>query len=106
MVKKIYKITSILPNSEQFGLISQMRRASVSISSNIAEGVARQYKKEFINFCYISLGSLSEIETQLLIAKDLDYISSDNEFSDLINDIEILRRKMLNFIKYLKREKD
>jgi hypothetical protein len=59
----LYKITEGFPNAEKFGIVSQLRRAGVSISSNIAEGAARSYKKEFVQFLFISLGSVSEVET-------------------------------------------
>ncbi len=67
LVKQIYNLTNSFPNSEQFGLTSQLRRASISVSSNIAEGAARNGNKEFIQICYISLGSLSEIQSIELI---------------------------------------
>ena len=74
----IYKLTKKLPDTEKFGLISQMRRAAVSIASNIAEGAARNTKKEFIHFLYTAQGSLSEIDTQIVICKELKYLSSDD----------------------------
>ncbi|MEK7143547.1 MAG: four helix bundle protein [Patescibacteria group bacterium] len=72
----IYRETGSFPNSEQFGLVNQLRRASVSISSNIAEGFSRQSPKEKINFYYISLGSLTEVQNQILLAKDLGFIEN------------------------------
>ncbi len=63
LVIQVYKITNSFPESEKFGLTSQIRRASVSIPSNIAEGAARESKKEFKRFLYISLGSAAELET-------------------------------------------
>jgi len=93
----IYKLTSNFPSDEKFGLISQMRRSSVSIPSNIAEGAARNSTKDYVRFLYISLGSLSELETQIIIASKLDYM--DNPLEEKI--IEI--RKMLTaLIKSLK----
>jgi len=68
LVVKIYNITKQFPDSERYTLSSQMQRATISIPSNIAEGAARQFVKEFIQFLYISLGSLAELETQLMIA--------------------------------------
>jgi four helix bundle protein len=67
----VYKTTEKFPSQEKFGLTSQMRRCGVSIPSNIAEGAARKSKKEFVNFLYISLGSLSELETQMELARRL-----------------------------------
>ena len=101
LVKDIYKITEKFPSSEQFGLVSQLIRASVSIPSNIAEGSARNGNKEFIQFCYISLGSLSEVETQIIISNELKFITNDVS-EKILTTIEIIRKKLLNFIKYLK----
>jgi len=69
LVKKIYSATKGFPEEEKFGLTSQMRRAAVSVPSNIAEGFKRQHKKEFKQFLNICLGSLAEVETQLIISK-------------------------------------
>lgn len=74
----IYKVTSTYPESEKFGLVNQLRRASVSIPSNIAEGASRNTNKDFSRFLIISMGSCYEIETQLLISNDLGYISNEH----------------------------
>ncbi len=74
LVKDIYQITASFPKEEIYALTSQMRRAAVSIPSNIAEGAARTGDKEFLQFLSISRGSLSELETQLIIAKELGYM--------------------------------
>ena len=74
----IYSITTKFPQDEKFGLTSQLRRAAISIPSNIAEGASRSSKKDFARFLEISIGSSYEIETQLLIATDLKYISKEN----------------------------
>ena len=81
LVKDVYKITDKFPTSEKFGLTNQIRRAAVSVPSNIAEGAARNTRKEFINFLSISRGSLSEVETQLIIAKELGYTQNDEIFN-------------------------
>ena len=92
----LYQITDKFPRHEFFGLTNQMRRASVSIPSNIAEGFRRKSKKEKLQFLRISYGSGSEVETQLIIAKDLKYLN-DSDFEILNNLLgEIL--SMLNKI--------
>jgi four helix bundle protein len=77
LVEEIYKVSSKFPKQETYGLISQIRRAAVSIPSNISEGAARNGNKEYCNFLGISLGSLAELETQLIIAAKLDYADVD-----------------------------
>lgn len=100
LVKYIYEITNNFPNNEMYGLISQLRRAAVSVPSNIAEGSARHSKKEFVQFLYIASGSLSEIETQLIISNELNYIST-TELEKLINLLNELRAQLYGLIKYL-----
>ena len=99
LVELIYTISKEFPKDELYGLTSQMRRAAISIPSNIAEGAARKGNRENVQFLYIALGSLSELETQYLIAQRLKYVNNPDELSETI---EILRRKLLNFIKYIK----
>lgn len=102
LVLMIYKITKEFPKEEIFGLVSQMRRAVVSITSNIAEGFSRQSKKEKIQFYSIAKGSLTEIQNQLLIAKDIGYISKKDFQFIAEQSIEV--NKLLNgLIRYLKR---
>jgi four helix bundle protein len=74
IVKDIYSLTKRFPKEELYGLTSQMRRSSISIPSNIAEGFKRSHNKEYKQFLNITLGSLAELETQLIIAKELGYI--------------------------------
>ena len=91
---EIYLITKKFPSDEKFGLVSQLRRASVSIPSNIAEGSKRGTRKDYRSFAVIAYGSGAEIETQLLFCKDLGYIN-ENEYIALNNKLtEIM--KMLN----------
>lgn len=77
LVKQVYEISYHYPKEELYGLTSQMRRAAISVPSNIAEGAARDSSAEFARFLIISRGSLSELETQLLIAKELGYYHDD-----------------------------
>ena len=84
MVVEIYRITRAFPKDELYGLTSQIRRAAVSIASNIAEGMARGSQKELAQFLAIAIGSLSEVDTQLWIAVDLGFLKeSDPVFSCL-----------------------
>lgn len=77
LAKDIYQITEQLPDKEKFGLASQLQRAAVSIASNIAEGASRNSEIEFARFLEISTGSAFEVETQIILASELGYISSD-----------------------------
>ena len=76
LVLNVYQTTKSFPKEERFGLTDQMRRAAVSITSNIAEGFSRQGKKEKLQFYFISRGSLTELQNQLLIAKDIKYLQN------------------------------
>ncbi|WP_373056945.1 four helix bundle protein [Zunongwangia sp. H14] len=76
--KDIYKVTEDFPEGEKFGLVNQLRRASVSIPSNIAEGASRDSAKDFSRFLQIAIGSCYEIETQMLIANDLGFLSKEH----------------------------
>ena len=88
---QIYAITSKFPSDEKFGLTNQLRRASVSIPSNIAEGSSRNSNKDFARFLEIAIGSAYEIETQLLIALDLGFIKTDELDKLLIELSEIIK---------------
>ncbi|MEM6717794.1 MAG: four helix bundle protein [Bacteroidota bacterium] len=95
----IYKITANFPDNEKFGLVSQLRRASISIPSNIAEGASRRSNKDFYRFLEIAIGSTYEIETQLLIASDLDFINQkdiDKLLQELASIIKMLSKLMLS----------
>jgi four helix bundle protein len=98
LVKDVYVLSGNIPDSERFGLISQMRWSAVSIPSNIAEGSARKSDKEFIQFLHLSLGSIAELETQLIICDELDYI---NELAVIIEKLHSVRQLILGLIKYL-----
>ena len=81
LVKEIYVITNKFPKTEQYGLVSQMQRAAVSIPANIAEGSAKSSNKEFSRFLEISLGSICELETMTIIAKELNYMNEESFIS-------------------------
>ena len=101
LVKSIYELTNSFPHSEQFGLTSQLRRASVSIPSNIAEGFGRGSNKDFRRFLDISRGSLFELQTQLYIAKELEYINTEL-FDKTFEQSREVERILIGFIKSLK----
>jgi len=101
LVTDIYTLTKEFPKEELFGLASQLRRAAVSIPSNIAEGSARNHNKEFVQFLYIAQGSCSEIETQLIIAKNLNLIS-ENTLKLLLEKITDIRNMLIGLIKSIK----
>ena len=90
LVKRTYVLTQSFPKIELFGLTAQMRKAAISIPSNIAEGAARTGEREFAHFLSIARGSLSELETQLLIASDLAYIRADDSIFELVDRVSRL----------------
>jgi len=102
LVQEIYDLTKIFPKNEDYSLTNQMRRAAVSVPSNISEGAARQTKKEFIQFLHMAQGSLSELDTQMEIAIRLGYLKEDrfSEVSLLTNDID---KMLTGLIKSLRR---
>jgi len=100
LVSYIYEITEPFPNKELYGLTNQIRRAAVSVPSNIAEGAARSSKKEFIQFLYIALGSLSELETQIIIANRLEYL---NNLDILLEDLKFVQKLINGLIYHLKK---
>jgi four helix bundle protein len=101
LVTDIYKLTNLLPDSEKYGMASQMRRAAVSIPSNIAEGAGRNSDKELIQFLHISLGSVEELETQLIIGSNLTYFKA-TDLDPVFQKIIHLRKLLIGLIKYLK----
>ncbi|MBC8465253.1 MAG: four helix bundle protein [Parcubacteria group bacterium] len=102
LTKDIYTITSSFRDTERYGLISQMRRAAIFISSNIAEGQRRNTKKDFVYFLHIAYGSAAELKTEMIIAHTLDYVDSErvSHMKELIEEIE---RILNTFISTLKR---
>ena len=99
LVIHIYKLSEDFPKHEIYGLSSQIRRAAVSIPSNIAEGAGRKGESEFIRFLYIALGSLAEVETQLEISERLNYIKDTEEIN---KHVYFIRNMLSNLIKSLK----
>ena len=102
LAKDIYTVTATGEFARDYGLKDQIRRAVVSVISNIAEGFSRQTDKEFVQFLHIAKGSTSEVQSQLYIAVDLGYISQE-EFSKLYNQADEVARLISGFIKYLKK---
>jgi four helix bundle protein len=94
LVIQIYKLTAKFPKEELFGLTNQIRRAAVSITSNIAEGFSRNSYKDKVQFYTISLGSLTEVHNQLLIARDIEYLN-ENQFKS-VADLSIETNKLIN----------
>ncbi len=88
LTKLIYEITRSFPTEEKFGLTNQIRRACVSIPSNIAEGAGRNSNKEFVQFIAIATGSCYEVETQLIIAMELKYLANQENVFTLIEEIQ------------------
>jgi four helix bundle protein len=99
LVKDVYELTKSFPKEEVYGLTSQMRRAAVSIPTNIAEGAGRHYIKENIQFLYISQGSMSELETLLIISKELGYITEEKYyyFENKMNEIRSQLTGLIRF---------
>ena len=101
LVILIYKITDTFPQKEMFSLIDQMRRCVVSVTSNIAEGFSRQGKKEKLQFYYMALGSLTELQNQLLVAKDVGYIKKE-DFDKLAEQTVTVSKLINGLIKSIK----
>jgi len=100
-VTKVYKMTSSFPKEEMYGITSQIRRAAISIPSNTAEGAARKTTNEFRQFLYIALSSAAELNTQLIISHNLEFMDKDN--TDKLNsDLDSLSRRIQGLIKSLK----
>jgi four helix bundle protein len=98
--KDIYLLMKLMPEDEKFGLTSQIKRCSVSIPSNIAEGSSRKSNKDFSRFLEISLGSCYEVETQLVLCSDLEYLC-EKKVEVHIEQIQILERRISAFMNYL-----
>lgn len=100
LVKDVYTTTIDFPSDEKFGLVSQMRRAAVSIPVNIAEGAARKGSKEFIHFLHISLGSMAELDTLILLGSELGFIDSEKA-NILIDKFDVIGKLIYGLIKKL-----
>ena len=101
LVKNVYVLTTSFPKDELYSLTSQIRRCAVSVPSNIAEGCGRQSAKEIIHFLHIARGSLFELETQLILADDLNYLDSDR--TTILSEIERVKKLLNGFINYHKK---
>jgi len=97
---KMYNSTVNFPKSEIYGITSQIKRAAVSIPSNIAEGAGRTTNKDFARFVGIAIGSAFELETQLIISKELNYLEK-NTYEKLVNELASIQKKLINFQKHL-----
>ena len=105
---KIYKISRAFSTEEKFGLISQVRRAAISVPSNIAEGFGRKTTREYIYFLYVAYGSLCELETQIYISRDLRYLSNDKcgEMEKILKDIAKMLQSLIKVLKLKSRKAD
>ncbi len=101
LVTEVYRLTEKFPAAEQYGLTAQLRRAAVSIASNIAEGAARSTKREFANFLHIAQGSMSELDTQIEIALRLGYVTAD-ALPQLLERMQRIDKMLTGLIKSLR----
>lgn len=99
LVLQIYKVTAKFPTKETYSLTDQMRRAAVSITSNIAEGFSRQTYKEKLQFYFMAQGSLTELENQLLVARDVGYVVKDKYFDKLAEQCVLVHKLLSGLIK-------
>jgi four helix bundle protein len=100
LAKTIYKLTEKFPKHETYALADQIRRAVVSVPSNIAEGQARKSPGDFRRFLHIALGSLAEVDTQLVLAQEFEYLKAD-DVDSLFEQIQVLRKKLYALINSL-----
>ena len=104
LVTRMYEVTKDFPDNEIYGLTSQIKRASVSIPSNIAEGYGREGKNDYLKFLNIAMSSLFELQTQIEIGKNLSFIT-ENNFNSIYEDTRELERMLSSFIKTVKTSK-
>lgn len=95
VAQKIYELTLPFPSQEKFGLTSQIRRSAVSIASNIAEGAGRNTDKDFVNFISIAAGSAFELETQLIIAMKVNFLTND-DYEDVQDELEQIKKMLFS----------
>lgn len=96
LVLETYRVTNQFPHNERFGLTQQMRRAAVSVPSNIAEGYGRQHKNEYRQALAVAYGSLCELETQYLLAVDLTYVQQSSTAEGLLKEVGSMLYRMIN----------
>ena len=102
LARDIYELTRAFPKEEQYGIVTQMRRAAVSVASNIAEGAARQGNKEFLQFLYIALGSASELDTQIEISRKIEF-SDGHRLDEVQKHLETISKMIQGLIHSVKR---
>ena len=98
LIEEVYIITNLFPSKERYGLCTQLQRAAVSISSNIAEGCGRRTSKDFVAFLHNAMGSVNEVETQLMIAERLGYIKKE-KIDELISELHRIGKMLVGLIK-------
>ena len=98
--ERVYEVVDTFPKKEDYALSSQLRRAVVSISSNIAEGCGRRTSRDFVQFLYNAMGSVREVESQLILSGKIGYLS-DIKVSELIGDFEELSKMLVRFVDYV-----
>ncbi|MBF9140021.1 four helix bundle protein [Hymenobacter properus] len=99
LTKRVYELTQHFPKEELFGLTNQLRRAAVSVPSNIAEGCGRQHTRDTLQFLFVARGSLFEVETQLYLANDLAYLT-EAELQELLSAVTNCKKLLQGFIRY------
>lgn len=103
LVKSVYQLSKLFPKDEQYGLTNQIRRAAVSVPSNIAEGCGRNHFKDSIQFFFIARASLYELETQLIVANDLEYIS-ELQLTTILEQVTRCKKLINGFINYYQKQ--
>jgi four helix bundle protein len=97
IVLKVYRLCASFPSEEKFALVDQLKRAAASIPANIAEGYGRRTNKDFVQFLHIALGSAEETHYHLILSRDLRYISEEC-FSEIVDELVILKKQLIAFI--------